>query len=1420
MHSFALMKAPTRQAGPPPQALQAATNLSPGASGAWSANSMQQYMAGNTGVKLSPSANFASQNGANPSRQIANWQSSDTSHQAAQTKKASHFKDYYFLRMLLGQSQYKLNKLQNENVPVPTTCVSQTAPMQNSHQYLATQSLHGTVVTNPPYVQQNTSVFCKQPVSFNEVQTNGTKDTYSNIQQSRAMHPAVNGDMTRTISSYNPAPSLPYEQVFNANTAPSAAVHNSQTQIAPNQIHRQSFSQGGYSQNYPPSYEMATSQSFRNNSVSTQCTSANAQAINGSTTGQINWQTSAQCNPSYNNCGGFRSINSWNQYEKNSFQMNTNGRPLNYDAAPQQMLRQNVHANSISTSYTGSPNTTQHYVRMSRMSSQNIQTANLARSESYSLTASQSFPLCSGQPLPQTVMSRAQHTVNAPFQQNLPPNALSVTTAGNHGGRGQVVPINETVSNRCPVESMSNVAQGCKTMLLESNEPEAFVVSHSNNNGMPSPFKQNDMCASMSSHTSIRAVAVVPPLSQEACQSPASAEPCKSVDGADKMCISPNEATISETTCVREESNWNRVTLNKAACDDRAVLTVSDSEPESLAQTSQWDNHESVVHKVSDVSASPSGSGKQTEGTVPYSPPVHELSLIPTKSWTAEALNKLILETDKAQPKPKDTPDHSTFVKILSKLWNKDIALFFKNYESFQLDKLSDVENFCDTHIKRNTVILTQVNPDFKDQLKRYNILKDDEVYSEPPYRSLWLNVNDLLDDIDKEFGFPWTLKRHFYVDETESQGHDFQTSGNIPEQAFNETVNKVSSPAESESVEMIEESDIPRDPPASTLESSGKSSLESSYSFKIEVLPPEEAKVIFEQIQKKKQQSSNCLKETAVIGSGQREESEHMDPTINEPKGNDSLNNQLEEICCLARFVEMNLRLGKPPSHCQCRDKQNANKGTIKTLKPDPDQLSSGQDVNCQSAQSGFELSSNLCQIIDLTDDGDNQLLSFFDEEPEPIFQISACSQSNGESVTDHMDGDLSDDLTIPKEMHNHVFKRGESEEERVQEELLSAGAVQSSDSVCCTPVTNFNPSNTMERKELFPLPNQKENCNQTRVTKDKSSSEKKTQTQVTDANNQTSLSLHVNNERHVKKEKRQSSLDLYFPSLKKPKKSNFSVASEPDHTSEAQHSASEAKIAELVLFGAGQQEASAQSEKTFLVSSQTSPSYEKHRPPGVLSVKLDSLGRDTTTAATKDYSVKQLIYDKWRRSVPTVAFRHKNKLRRHTSIPASLSFGNTQEKQTISPELKLSDRTRKYILSLKKRRALTERRRHEKIKRSYSVTLPEHQQGSETQNETSDGKPVQGGIVLKFSLLPNTFDFTEGSAGMKEASEPVSDKLEPVEEKAQFPKKALTKTKAGTWYPSQAKQYEPLCVSKNVGLFQEYQKKYKEKTRKSMDE
>ncbi|MEQ2230754.1 hypothetical protein ILYODFUR_032641 [Ilyodon furcidens] len=63
-------------------------------------------------------------------------------------------------------------------------------------------------------------------------------------------------------------------------------------------------------------------------------------------------------------------------------------------------------------------------------------------------------------------------------------------------------------------------------------------------------------------------------------------------------------------------------------------------------------------------------------------------------------------------------------------------------------------------------------------------------------------------------------------------------------------------------------------------------------------------------------------------------------------------------------------------------------------------------------------------------------------------------------------------------------------------------------------------------------------------------------------------------------------------------------------------------------------------------------------------------------------------------------------------------------------------------------------------------------------------------------------------------------SDKLEPVEEKAQFPKKALTKTKAGTWYPSQAKQYEPLCVSKNVGLFQEYQKKYKEKTCKSMDE
>ncbi|XP_012708073.2 uncharacterized protein si:ch211-106e7.2 [Fundulus heteroclitus] len=1414
MHSISLMKAQTGQAGPHPQPSQVAAHLSQGSSGAYPANTTQQYMTGNSGFQLSQNANLASKNGANASAQMANWKNSDTYHMA------SHYKDQCLLKLL--QPQYSSIHLQNENLPGSTTCASKSAPMQNSHQYLANQGLHSGAVTNSTYTnsygKQNTLVLCKQLVSFNGAQTNWNTDAL-HLQQSRAqqaMQPTANPGMTRTIPSYNPAPSLPREQLVNTL---SAAVCIGQTQAAPTQNYRQSFSQCGYSQNVPQSYGMATSQSSRNNSVATHGTFSNPQVKYASNIDQVNQHPSAQCNPSYNKFGDSRNIQSLNQYVNNRFRLKKAQHPLNHEAASGKMVRQNMHPES--TSQASNPNRPppyeSHQYSMSRMSNPNIQAANILRSESYSLNASQSLLPHYGQHFTQGAMSRAQQAVNAPFQENMLPNDLSITTAVNRDGRGQVVPSNETLSERCPVKSQSNVAQGCERVLSQRNDTQAIAVSHLNSNGMPSPFKQNDSVSSMSGHTGIRAIAVVPPLSQEECHSPVSSEPCKSVNDAEEILL--DEVIDSDNTCSREESNQSQMNTEKNTSIDE---TISDLEPENLAQTSKLDTHTSVVKSVQEVPGSQTDSVKQTEEAASQSPPFNELSLVPTKSWTTEALTKFVLEMEKAQPKPKDTSKHSSTIKILITLWSKNIAALIQGYnDSLQTDFLSDVENFCNTHIKEGTVVLTQVSPDFKDQLKRYNIIKDGEVYSEPPYKSLWLNVNDQLDDIDKEFGFPFALKRHLFVDITESQGHDFQTFENVP---ANEAVNKVLSPTES--VKMIQENATPLNPPSSQHESPGKSSCDSKYSFKIKVLPPEEAKVIYEQMQHK-QYSNDCEKETVVSDSGKQDVD--IDSTLNKPKVKKSSVDQLEEICCLVRFIEMNSGLGKPSSHCQCKVKQNANKDTIETLKPHPDHLPVDQeDVNDQTVNpSDDKCNINVNQIIDLTDDGDDQLFSYFDKESEPTLQMTTCNQSNTFGISDHMEEDSSPILSSTKEMHHLVIKKRESEWEHVQEEPLSieTGAqemLQSSDSACSAQLTKCDPSNSTLTKEPILLSNQEENCNQTLVTsRDQAESPSENKIQVSNPINQTYLSLHGNQRRNGMKKRRQSNLDHYFPSLKKPKKSRPPRASDPDHTSEPLHSASEDKTVELALFGAGQQESSSTTEKgKCLDSSHIGMSYEKHRPPGVLSVKLASSGRDISTAdPTKDYSVKQLVYEKWRRSIPTmigsVPFRHKRKLRRQTSLPILMSSGSTQEKkQTMSPELRHSI-SRQYTPNIKKNRALYEHHRcKETLKRSYSVSIeqPEHLQEGAAQNETSDGKQVHDGIVLKFSILPNTFNFTDGSSGMKEAAEPVSDKLEPIK-KQKFSDKAAVKQK-GTWYPSEAKLYEPLHASKNAGLFHEYQKKYKEKT------
>ncbi|KAK9516962.1 hypothetical protein VZT92_024866 [Zoarces viviparus] len=103
-------------------------------------------------------------------------------------------------------------------------------------------------------------------------------------------------------------------------------------------------------------------------------------------------------------------------------------------------------------------------------------------------------------------------------------------------------------------------------------------------------------------------------------------------------------------------------------------------------------------------------------------------------------------------------------------------------------------------------VIRTKVKSCFGKHLNSYHVLKDKEVYSELPYKSSWLNVNEQLDDIDKEFDFPQSLKHHLLRLKSDSQPDQVETEDIISAQCVNEVSNKMLSSTELKQVDPSEE--------------------------------------------------------------------------------------------------------------------------------------------------------------------------------------------------------------------------------------------------------------------------------------------------------------------------------------------------------------------------------------------------------------------------------------------------------------------------------------------------------------------------------------------------------------------------------------------------------------------------------------
>lgn len=1319
---------------------------------------------------------------------------------------------------------------------------------QNSAQ---NSSLHSIMKANTTYPTVDMSAHQNNSANINTIVGVVVSDHQPSMVQ-KSLLQNMNAQPKKHVSGYTTTTLLSHEQVVCSRTAMSATAHNRQT--AYYQKHRQSSTQ----RRLCPAIS------------STTCNVSVSQAVrNGMTSGS---SSSGQISPASLNPGS---------------------------GTQQEMVAQEIMiakiADNLKKSFTSDPNDHSPFY----ISPQNSNASCL---------------LNSGPSLPQTThMLGAQHRVVATPQQSSVSDDTSVTTteSGNgamaasallHEGKGGIEGnVVGSLSDTSPLLHL------LRTQSSVANNHEMLEVTEK----YPSVMANDSPIHSSPGRTGPRAVAVVQPLSQEYYQAASkhtdantinqSAE-CHAADGCsrnlEKVFISPDVAKKTQDQNLREESNLypenpNQMWSNKSVKShspvpkDGPFLLSSDSSMHKDLSQKQFNQDDARSKPASSMQvASTAQQCATSEVTRSQRVDKHisknatdplpldiELSSVPTIPWTSDMLKKLI-QDDKTQASLEGRfTQCDPICQSLAKFWNGDIANLVSELKTnWYRDLMTCGREYLSKHLTSDSVILSQVKDCFQKHLQNYHVLKDDELYSEPPYKSTWLNINEQLDDIEKEFGFQFPLKHHQCTLESGDNPHHVKTGNSKPEQIVSDVSNEVLSLTNPVC-------DSAEDEQASTVETASRQTASPDkisadlsdpyYSFQIQVLPPEEAKIIFQQAQSMTPQSvdTNSQPETVTGSSMEGEKPEVKDhtPCDSNPKPKHSPCT-LDHICCISKWMEIIMKSKVPGTECQCKDKQNHKDSSKKT--PDKDKMEKGKldavrlngkfyfaeegkNLELKTGKNLTNESLAFSPNADFTEDNDNSSkktnIPLIDLNSSQSSIIVISDNENDEENEDllgneneipNLMADLEKDsklaqMELTESRQSSVSgsnKEEEEEEEETKTEIQSEAEVDhvqdqlksTESTLWCTLVCGDRECEGEEECGQAPLtsPGGPESSLET-VEQNKSS-----ETAV--PQNTSSL--------HDAIEKKRKSHDNFFPVFLKAKKCKPPVDQESlpvlediskckslflDMT-DPKPSASNVRVVKLALFGSAPSDTCALTgSRNKHISSQEGISGPR-RPPKFLSV--------TTTVATREYSVKQRIYEKWRRSLPPptkIRRRSKLKTQKCSSSPSAEASLKKAEKvvPTFAGTLPVSAEMSKWrgkpesCLSLKWRRAIRGRLKHgEGRTKTDEAKLKTHANRETIKDENGS----QGNVVLKFSVLPNTFNFKDGSKGRKETNDLVPDKPNFGKGKDESPSKTAVRTK-DTWCPNPERTYRPLhspAVPKTSILFHEFQKKYKEKKQPSMDE
>lgn len=389
-------------------------------------------------------------------------------------------------------------------------------------------------------------------------------------------------------------------------------------------------------------------------------------------------------------------------------------------------------------------------------------------------------------------------------------------------------------------------------------------------------------------HTNLKAIAVVQPLSQESFQVSSNRKDFDTVGyeyAATSSCESHQD--VSELPESPQELS-SRLAGETLADQHHAQMTPPPDVPRSQSCESR-DDLEASTSK-----GSPGPTAPLTFKEMP--------NLIETEETPQEKCSNLVDSRNKL---------HLLFIKNFStcKAW-KEVS-----------NLVTESKKFVKKHRTQETTLLP---PEPGRETQHYSILGDNDLYTEPPFKSLWLNINDQLDDIDKEFGFPPCLKST-HRQKMDSQMDLITPTSITPGQTDREVPEKDLKQAEPKLVEPeVESSPIRAASPDHTQDSD---SSDSCYSFKIQVLPPEEAKMIHEQTSGPEQhnevapvenQDSDCQPERDACSSVARDVPDSSIALLNDTEA------PMENICCLSTLMESYLKPNQPLFRCQCSAKKS----------------------------------------------------------------------------------------------------------------------------------------------------------------------------------------------------------------------------------------------------------------------------------------------------------------------------------------------------------------------------------------------------------------------------------------------------------------------------------------------------------------